>query len=131
MRDRKELIDLAKKFYEANQQIEKLYEAAEKIIIPLYSDSHNPSNSLADLRLKLFYKTVAKSRKGIQLNVLPPTESALVQHVKRVYFQIQAWLGINLNPEQWGWKRTKFILIPIMMDSPAAPETLLQQVYIK
>lgn len=127
LRNNEELINSAKKLNEVNQHLEVLYEAAEEKVIRLFSYSRQPS-SILEIRLKLFHKTIAKSKKGIQIVAILPTKLAPIQHTQRVYLQVQLWLEINLYPEYWGWKRT-FILVPVMKESPAAPLSLLHQVY--
>lgn len=120
-------LNLVKPFYEAQQKIDTLYDAAEKLVMLLYKID-GESGSLNDLRYKTYKKSIRTSKKRFQLSALPPTKSALCEHVKRVYYQIQSWLGENLNPEHWGWKRTQFILIPVMMKDPPIPAELLSQV---
>ncbi|XP_044765688.1 uncharacterized protein LOC123321942 [Coccinella septempunctata] len=62
--------------------------------------------------------------------MLPPTESALMQLTSRVYYQIQIWLGRrNLKPEDWGWHRSNFMLLPKMMSKAIAPQELLNNVF--
>ncbi|GBO26300.1 hypothetical protein AVEN_12860-1 [Araneus ventricosus] len=34
---------------------------------------------------------------------LPPTSAAAYQHLCRVDYQAQVWLGNELDPENWGW----------------------------
>lgn len=66
-------------------------------------------------------------KKKFSLAVLPLTDAALKEHTKRVYYQIQLWLGHDsINPELWGWKRSGNILIPIMTTKMIAPKELLE-----
>jgi len=44
----------------------------------------------------------------------------------RVYVQVQAWLGKNLSPVEWGWIEVNNKLIPVRMTLPAAPDRLLK-----
>lgn len=94
-------LSLVKPFYKAQQGRDSLYDAAEKLVILLYKKD-GQSNSLNELRYKTYKKSVRSSKKRFQLSSLPPTKSALREHVKRVYFQIQSWMGVHLNPELWG-----------------------------
>ncbi|OXU23828.1 hypothetical protein TSAR_008354 [Trichomalopsis sarcophagae] len=61
--------------------------------------------------------------------MLPPTIPVLKEHAKRVYYQMQFWLGFNLNPEDWGWRRTSNMLLPIINTKPVAPKELLEMVF--
>ena len=58
-----------------------------------------------EARKKLFYK------KSKSLENIPPTQGALLQHVKRVVFQSNIWTTSQHNiqnvptPEGWGWMK--------------------------
>lgn len=47
----------------------------------------------------------------------------------RVYYQVQTWLGNQLNPEDWGWKLIDNTLEPIKTLLPPAPEKLLNTIF--
>ncbi|XP_074040656.1 uncharacterized protein isoform X1 [Leptinotarsa decemlineata] len=49
-------------------------------------------------------------------------------HSLRTYHQVQAWLGITLNPFFCGWISTPQALNPKMMTRDAAPQHLLQMI---
>ena len=74
-------------------------------------------------------KATAKSKKAVQLNILPPTENAAAEHLKRVYLQIQLWLGHEAKPEDLGWKNCGNILKPIPISKAPAPEVLLKTLF--
>lgn len=74
-------------------------------------------------------KATAKCRKAVQLNTLPPTENATHEHIKRVYFQVQSWLGNKLAPEQWGWEYKINILMPVSMTQDPAPQKILKALF--
>lgn len=60
---------------------------------------------------------------------LPPTENAAIEHLKRVYFQVQLWLGNDDLPEKWGWENKDQFLTPIKMTQAPAPESLLKNIF--
>ncbi|GFV16436.1 uncharacterized protein TNCV_1525821 [Trichonephila clavipes] len=60
---------------------------------------------------------------------LPPTADAAFEHFKRVFFQIQTWLGGKISPEEWGWKYESGILIPQTMTQRPVPEPLLKIIF--
>lgn len=122
-------LQFAEVFYKPDQDIDDLYVAAEKIVLQLYK-SNNLDEKICDLRYRMYGK-LRTSKKKFKLSSLPPTEFSLRQHVKRMYYQIQSWLGFKLIPEDWGWRRTQFILVPIMMEKPAVLDQLLTQVCFK
>ena len=45
----------------------------------------------------------------------------------RVYFQIQEWKGCSaeLQPLEWGWKKSEGKQMPVLTDLPPAPDELL------
>ena len=55
---------------------------------------------------------------------LPPTSDAARFHRQRVYLQVQAWLGNNMEATKWGWVLHKtqhgLILKPHRMEQVAA-----------
>ncbi|CAG9769757.1 unnamed protein product [Ceutorhynchus assimilis] len=56
------------------------------------------------------------------LATLPPTADSAEQHVLRTYFQIQEWIGNNLDPLQYGWKKNKQgNLIPVQCKEAVVP----------
>lgn len=65
----------------------------------------------------------------MQLACLPPTSAAAQQHLFRVYYQVQVWLGNKMNPEDWGWKLVDNALEPIHTLLPPAPEKLLNTIF--
>uniref|UniRef100_A0A8D8RS01 Uncharacterized protein n=1 Tax=Cacopsylla melanoneura TaxID=428564 RepID=A0A8D8RS01_9HEMI len=62
----------------------------------------------------------------LHLARLPPTEEAAAQHSYRTFHQVQKWLGVNLEPTNWGWKSSHQGLIPVMSTKEPAPLTLLK-----
>ena len=69
---------------------------------------------LNTLRYNSFAKATAKNS-CVKLPSLAPTADAAFGHFKRVYLQIQTWLGRKILPEEWGWKYESKILIPETM----------------
>ena len=65
---------------------------------------------------------------------LPPTERVAYYHSLRAHLQVIIWkklTGNDLDLKQWGWKLDDTVLIPIMTDLNAAPESLLKFVLCK
>lgn len=58
--------------------------------------------SINTYRYLCFAKSVGKN-KPVKLNLLSSTDSAVEEHLFRVYYQVQKWLGNELNHEDWGW----------------------------
>ena len=83
--------------------------------------------SLSELRAKVFM-TKVKSRSMVKPSSLPPTSDETAQHSYRVYHQVQAWLGNDLNPLAWGWYLQQDQLFPQMSTLPAAPDFLLSYI---
>ncbi|XP_058793287.1 uncharacterized protein LOC131665425 [Phymastichus coffea] len=89
----------------------------------------NEKQSLQELRYKIFAVATTVAKKELSLKTLAPTAAVLKQHAKRVYYQMQIWLGFELDPVLWGWKRTTNMLIPIMNTEPIAPKDLVEMVF--
>ncbi|CAH2011411.1 unnamed protein product [Acanthoscelides obtectus] len=117
---------LTLKFYEPDCWEDELLPCPETITLALYKDN-DQSSSLGTFRYNLFSTNLAKAKRETPLECLPPT-SALLQHCKRVYYQIQVWLQHRLDPCVWGWTRQSNFLIPIMSEADPAPKDLLQEV---
>ena len=100
----------------------RLYEVGYDLIKKIYS-SKNVSTTLPLNEYRYYY---SKELKSITLNLLPPTEGAIKKHIERVYYQCQLWLGENIDPKMWGWKKnpTENILEPIFSDEPMMPDSL-------
>ena len=66
-----------------------------------------------------FSEMVVKSKKGIKLESLPPTEGSAWQHSLGVYWQITKGKTLHdttINPTELGWKLTKDRLEPVMTE---------------
>lgn len=103
---------MAQIFYNKNSCIDELFEADVKCTLALYGASKLEKN-LNKYRYKCYVRSVSKRRKMI-LAVSPPTKNSALQHFKRVYLQIQQWLGENLLPHEWGWIKKDFFY-PVSM----------------
>ncbi len=84
------------------EQLQKL----ERYVVLMYSKS-SPLNSVNDARLQLF------SRSSRQIENIPPTQAALLEHTKRATFQAgHVWAqAIIRRPElpslaKWGWMKS-------------------------
>ena len=84
-------------------------------------------------RAAKFNEKVVTSSQHIPAERLPPTSDAAKYHSQRVYHQVQAWLGIDLPPDDWGWVLKTVgpdthMWKPIRMGKAAAPDDLLKLV---
>ena len=76
----------------------------ERFVVLLY-DRTNDNMRVNDARKQLF------TQKSRSLENLPPTQAALVQHIKRAGYQSNCWnQAVTPNPEfpsltDWGWKK--------------------------
>ncbi|GFY44157.1 uncharacterized protein TNIN_66811 [Trichonephila inaurata madagascariensis] len=69
-----------------------------------------------------------KLNKPVQLSNVPPTRAAAHQHISRVYYQVQTWLGSHLEPQEKGLILRNEFLEPIII-LPPVPEELLKTIY--
>lgn len=114
-------------FHLPNKTVDELYNVSETVIKQMYGEE-KVTKSLANLRFEIFQQKTFMKQKAVSLENLPPTIESLTEHIKRVYYQIQLWQGNPLDPENWGWTRNKFMLIPIMTSKDVAPKELLEKV---
>lgn len=116
-------------FKEPNAPLHKLLEAGKKCIGGLYGVKETPHPvSLNGLRFITFKNTVTKvnHKNHVLLSSLPPTDDAAEFHIKRVYLQVQTWLGHRLNPLDWGWKLNGHNngYVPVFMTQVPLPSDL-------
>ena len=99
--------------------------AGEQALISIYGGISG--SDLNFTRASKFTEKVVASSSYIPPERLPPTSDAARFHSQRVYLQVQAWLGISLNPTEWGWSLHKSDrLRPRRMEKSAAPASLLK-----
>jgi len=98
-----------------------------KFFLAVYGASVKET-SINNHRYSCFTKSVGKG-KPVKLNLLPPTFEAAQQHIFRVYYQIQKWLGNELNPLDWGWVMRDNMLWPKTTNQPPAPDCLLHMIF--
>ena len=90
-----------------------------------------PGSDLNFERASKFSEKVVSSSSYLPPERLPPTSDAARFHSRRVYLQVQAWLGNNMEATAWGWVLHKsaagsVTLKPHKMDKVAAPASLLR-----
>ncbi|CAG9769268.1 unnamed protein product [Ceutorhynchus assimilis] len=86
---------------------------------------------LNDCRYIMYTKVISRQKPGanFDLAVLPPTEKAAREHILRVYFQVQEWLGRNMNSTNCGWKNEKEKSYPVKTTGDVAPNDILKQIF--
>ena len=86
-------------------------------------DKTSSSDSVNECRRMLYTK------KARAIECIPPTENALIQHIKRAKLISVIWINcLNLNiPEIdytcWGWVRENNVLQPLWMTIPEASKS--------
>ena len=103
---------------------EEVKQAGEDFILQIYGASNY--SSLNEYRHVAYKRAIARSSLNSEFSLasLPPTSAAAKQHSYRTHLTVQEWMGNSLNPTEWGWRS----LVPLEMDIPVAPETLLTMV---
>ena len=128
---RHDLHESAKVFKNVNEDSNNIFQAGVACILGLYG-APGKIKDLNTLRFNSFIKGTAK-KTSVLLSSLPPTADAAFEHLKRVYLQIQIWLGNldikNADIKNWGWKYFNNMLIPITINQLPAPDTLLQMLF--
>ena len=102
---------------------DEIISTGEKARLLVYAST---SQDLSGARVKKFQVKVATSAGIVPPEKLPPTTDAASFHSLRVYHQVQAWRGVNLPPENWGWELKRSGFYPIKLTKPAAPDQLLK-----
>nr|XP_018912013.1 PREDICTED: uncharacterized protein LOC109040498 [Bemisia tabaci] len=115
-------------FYDLNAAPTAIADAGNNFLIRVYG-CRDENVTLNSFRHQFFVRTAYRSSHNIA--ALPPTEDAARQHSFRTYLQIQRWLGNHKKPEEWGWKKTKTVLTPVMTTQPPAPDKLLKFITCK
>ncbi|CAH1103076.1 unnamed protein product [Psylliodes chrysocephalus] len=75
----------------------------------------------------------ATNSKKVDLVCIILTSNALIEHIKRVYFQVQAWYGSQgqdetLDPLEWGRELVDGELTPVTMTQEAGHEEILSKI---
>lgn len=124
----KSLTQHAEVFDNPNAAKNDIKEAGERLMLALYG-ANKKESSINFFRYKRLAASAAWLNTAVRLSQLPPTAGATEEHVWRVYFQVQQWLGNDLNPCDWGWKLKEQIYFPVMTKIPAAPENILKMIF--
>lgn len=128
LEDREDLQRCAESFTQKNSSHEEITDSGIKYILALYGAQ--PSESSIDQHRYFSFVKSTNNNRAVKLESLPPTWSAAQQHVYRVYFQVQKWLGNNdLTPETWGWAMKNNVLQPVTTLLPPAPDVLLNRIF--
>ena len=118
----------AKVFGVESATLKDISAAGEQVLVNVYNGT--PGESLDSLRYKCFCEKVATNTMCIRIHpqTLPPTSAAAKYHSLRVYFQIQEWkdCSAEMQPLEWGWKKSEGKLMPVLTDLPPAPDELLK-----
>ncbi|GBM62028.1 hypothetical protein AVEN_220955-1 [Araneus ventricosus] len=85
-------------------------------------------DSIDKYRYLSFVKNTRNSKR-VPLSCLPPTCATAHKHLCRVYYQVQVWLGNELDPENWGWVLKDNGLEPFQTLLPSAPEKLTNTIF--
>nr|CAI5849365.1 unnamed protein product [Callosobruchus analis] len=118
-----------KKFSSQKLAKQILFESGLQILLAVYN-APKFVNSIDHLRYAQ-YVMLTKLNKPVQLTSLPPTSGAAHQHFNRVYYQVQTWLGYDLEHQEFGWTmRSNLVRNPRNSVGPA-PDELLNTIFCK
>lgn len=124
------LQNVVETFLLPNQDKEKIIKQGEIFIKYIYGNQNN-EDSLNECRYQCFVKSATNIK--FDLRKLPPTSEGAKLHSLRVYLQVQTWQGQELNPEEWGWFRSKSGLLPLTLEKEdqALPDDILNMISCK
>jgi hypothetical protein len=97
-RDLKEFAEL---FMAMNINHEEIELSGKQAIGIIYGCKQGSDFNLE--RASKFTEKAASSSGYLPPELLPPTSDAARFHSQRVYHQVQAWLGNNMEATEWGW----------------------------
>ncbi len=105
---------------------ESIINAGKDLIVSLYNGK--VSETLNKLRYRKFIEKTQRGALTVSCKALPPTEAAATFHCLRVFFTVQAWMGHNLNPLNYGWIERNCLLRPVATNIPPAPAEILSNI---
>ena len=111
-------------FSDGNCTQEQMSNSGELLMIMLYGGKK--VTSLNQLRASTFHKKISSNTKAILPEHLPPTSDASRFHSLQTYHQVQAWKGIKLPADDWGFIRRGSYLLPKFMSKLPAPDSLMK-----
>ena len=94
--EKKDLIDCAKGFEEIDSSPQTIITKVIRFLLVVYG-APKKIDCIDKYRYLTFVKNTRK-KKQVQLSCLPPTSASAHQHLYRTFYQVQAWLGNQLNP---------------------------------
>ncbi|GBP58028.1 hypothetical protein EVAR_39744_1 [Eumeta japonica] len=124
---RPDLNNSAEIFQPKNCSPDVIVNAGIHFLLAMYG-APKSEHSIDNYRYCSFAKLTRQST-AVKFSLLPPTSSAAPQYINRVYYQIQTWLGREIEPEQWGRELKNNILQPITTLLPPALDDLLNTIF--
>ena len=101
--------------------------AAGEVLLLMVMGGTARQKMLDELRYSKYNRKLGTSKKALSAEMLGPTSDAACQHILRVYHQVQVWKGKNdLVLNEWGWKVTNDLVLPVAMTKPPRPANLLK-----
>ncbi|KAL4104439.1 hypothetical protein QTP88_019740 [Uroleucon formosanum] len=122
-----DLVDYAEVFKNIDSSPDIILTNGIRFLLAMYG-APKKIDSIDKYRYLSFVKNT-RSNKSVKLPCLLPTSPAAYQRLYRVYYQVQVWLGNELNPEDWGWVFKDNGLEPVQTLLPPAPEKLLNTIF--
>lgn len=98
--NRTDLQDAAIIFTDENADVTNILQSGILCILALYGAPKNQEN-INNFRYQSFLKATSKNT-SVNLASLIPTLDASLEHIKRVYLQVQLWMGHDELPKEWG-----------------------------
>jgi hypothetical protein len=109
--EKQDSVNCAEVFQNSNSTPQAVITNEIRFLLSVYGTSKKLT-CINKFRYLSFVKNTRNKRR-VQLACLPPTSASAEQHLFRVYYQVQVWLGNKLDPEDWGWKLVDNTLEPI------------------
>ena len=89
-----------------------------------------PETDINKLRYQHYVTQIGNSKltSTFQLEALPPTSSALIQHIFRVYHSVQQFTGNDITATDCRWIKKNGTLYPVLTHKAIAPDNLLEMI---
>ena len=116
-------------FNDQAASLDQITAAGEMFLLSLYG--FPATAGLARARYLMYKRVIARQPIHAKFDpaTLPPTPDGAKWHSARVYHQVQAWRGNDLDPTAWGWQVRNNKLIPVRTSIAPAPQRVLKLIY--
>ena len=115
---------LATIFLDPSANKDDIIGAEEQLMLSIVAVT-NKQKTMDEKRFADYYKKL-KGKPAVKPESLGPSSDASAKHSESVYHTVWSWCGNDLPPEQWGWRMSNGMCLPLQITKPPAPHELLK-----